>query len=84
MIDFVSLVIGLMIGSVVGIGGCLWFVKRRLQTVQNNMFGPMGEMMQDPSAQQDQPDMEAVMEEMMENLDGDELELDGDEVDSEK
>jgi len=55
--------------------------------MQNNMFGPMGGMMQDQSAQQDQPDMEAVMGdmmEMMENTGDDELDLDGDDPNWEK
>jgi hypothetical protein len=49
MIDPLSLGIGIVIGAVVGIGGSIWFVKRKLQQMQNNMFGPMGGMMQDPS-----------------------------------
>ena len=84
MIDPLSLGIGVVIGAIVGIGGSIWFVKRKLQQMQNNMFGPMGGMMQDPSAQQDQPDMEAVMGDMMdmmEDPDDDELGLDGDEAD---
>jgi len=79
MIDPLSLGIGIVIGAVVGIGGSIWFVKRKLQQMQNNMFGPMGGMMQDQSTQQDQPDMEAVMGDMMdmmENPDDDELDLD--------
>jgi len=84
MIDPLSLGIGIVIGAVVGIGGSIWFVKRKIQQMQNNMFGPMGGMMQDQSAQQDQPDMEAVMGDMMdmmEDPDDDELDLDDDEVD---
>ncbi|MFD1641825.1 hypothetical protein [Halohasta litorea] len=87
MIDPLSLGIGIVIGAVVGIGGSIWFVKRKLQQMQNNMLGPMGGMMQDPATQQDQPDMEAVMGDMMdmmENPDGDELDLDDDEVDWKK
>lgn len=61
MIDPLSLGIGIVIGAVVGIGGSVWFVKRKLQQMQNSMFGPMDGMMQDSSTQQDQPDMEAVM-----------------------
>ena len=79
MIDPLSLGIGIVIGAVVGIGGSIWFVKRKLQQMQNNMFGPIGGMMQDQSTQQDQPDMEAVMGDMMdmmENPDDDELDLD--------
>ena len=84
MIDPLSLGIGIVIGAVVGIGGSIWFVKRKLQQMQNNMFGPMDGMMQDQSAQQDQPDMEAVMGDMMdmmEDPDDDELDLDDDAVD---
>ena len=83
MIDPLSLGIGIVIGAVVGIGGSIWFVKRKLQQMQNNMFGPMGGMMQDSATQQDQPNMEAVMDMMdvMKNPDGDELDLDDDEVD---
>ena len=84
MIDPLSLGIGVVIGAIVGIGGSIWFVKRKLQQMQNNMFGPMGGMMQDPSAQQDQPDMEAVMGDMMdmmEDPDDDELNLDDNEID---
>jgi hypothetical protein len=84
MIDPLSLGIGIVIGAVVGIGGSIWFMKRKLQQMQNNMFGPMGGMMQDQSAQQDQPDMEAVMGDMMdmmEDPDDDELGLDEDELD---
>jgi len=83
MIDPLSLGIGIVVGAVVGIGGSIWFMKRKLQQLQNNMFGPMGGM-QDPAAQQDQSDMEAVMGEMMdmmEDPDDDELDLDDDEVD---
>jgi len=65
MIDPLSLAVGIVIGAVVGIGGSIWFVKRKLQQMQNNMFSPMGDMMQNPSNQQDQPDMEAVMGDMM-------------------
>jgi|GEM_PF-261405 hypothetical protein len=68
MIDPVSLGIGIVIGAVVGIGGGIWFVKRKLRTMQENMFGGMGGMMQDPSTQQEQPDMEAVMGDMMDMM----------------
>lgn len=68
MIDPVSLGIGIVIGAVVGIGGGIWFVKRKLQTMQENMFGGMGGMMQGPSTQEEQPDMEAVMGEMMDTM----------------
>ena len=88
MIDPLSLGIGIVIGAVVGIGGGIWFVKRKLQTMQNDMFGQMGGMMQGPATQQDQPDMEAVMGDMMdmmEQSDEDDqernLELDEDDVD---
>ena len=86
MIDPLSLGIGVVIGAIVGIGGSIWFVKRKLQQMQNNMFGPMGGMMQDQATQQEQPDMEAVMGDMMdmmEDPDDDELDLDldDDEVD---
>jgi len=83
MIDPLSLGIGVVIGAVVGIGGSIWFVKRKLQQMQNNMFGPMGGMMQDQATQQEQPDMEAVMGDMMdmmENPDDDELGLDENEL----
>ena len=82
MIDLLSLGIGIVIGAVVGIGGSIWFVKRKLQQMQNNMFGPMGGMMQDSATQQDQPDMEAVMDMMdvMERPNDDELGLDEDEL----
>ena len=91
MIDPLSLGVGLVIGAVVGIGGSIWFMKRKLRQLQTDMFGPMGGMMQDPSAQQDQPDMEAVMGDMMDmmedsgddelDLGDDELDLDDDETD---
>ena len=84
MIDILSLGIGIIIGAIVGVGGSIWFVKRKLQKMQNNMFGPMDGMMEDPATQQDQPDMEAVMGDMMdimEDPDNDELDLDDDEVD---
>lgn len=48
--------------------------------MQNTMFGPMGGIMQDPASQQDQPDMEAVMRDMMEDPDDDELDLDDDDA----
>jgi len=65
MIDPLSLLIGAVGGAVVGVGGGIWFVKRKLQQMQDDMFGQMGGMMQDPAAQQQQPDMEAVMGGMM-------------------
>jgi hypothetical protein len=83
MIEPVSLGIGIVIGAIVGIGGSIWFVKRKIQTMQENMFGGMGGMMQDPSTQQEQPDMEAVMGDMMdmmENSEEDGLEVDDDTV----
>ena len=83
MIDPLSLGIGMVIGAVVGIGGSIWVVKRKLQEMQDNMFGPIGGMMQDPSPQQDQPDMEAVMGDMMnmmEDPDDGELDLDDDDA----
>lgn len=87
MVDVLSLVLGIVIGAVVGVGGSIWFVKRKLQKMQNNMFGPMDGMMQNPPSQQDQPDMETVMGDMMdmmENPDEDELEPDDDEAEWEK
>lgn len=91
MIDPASLGIGIVIGAIVGIGSGIWFVKRKLQKMQDNMFGGMGGMMQDPATQQEQPDMEAVMGEMMEAMenpeenglerDDDGLDLNDDEVD---
>jgi len=48
MIDPVSLVVGIAVGAIVGIGGSIWFVKRKLRKMQDNMFGGMGGMMQDP------------------------------------
>ena len=83
MIDPLSLGIGVVIGAIVGIGSSIWFVKRKLQQMQNNMFRPMGGMMQDQATQQEQPDMEAVMGDMMdmmENPDDDELGLDENEL----
>ncbi|ATW87516.1 hypothetical protein halTADL_0717 [Halohasta litchfieldiae] len=91
MIDPLSLTVGVVIGAIVGIGGSIWFVKRKLQKMQDNMFGGMGGMMQDPPTQQDQPDMEAVMGDMMDmmenqeadegGLDADDLEVDDEDVD---
>lgn len=81
MIDPVSLGIGVVIGAVVGVGGGIWFIKRKLQKMQDDMFGQMGGMMQDPTTQQDQPDMEAVMGDMMDMMETpaeDELELNDD------
>lgn len=82
MIDLLSLAIGIVIGAGVGIGGCLWFVTRRLQRMQNNMVGQMGGMMQEPATQQDQPDMEAVMSDMVDMMENEDTEfgLDNDEL----
>lgn len=68
MIDLLSLGLGVVIGAAVGIGISIWYVRRKLQQMQEGLFGQMGGMTQEPGAHQEPADMEAMMGEMMDMM----------------